>query len=114
MEFLNSVEITGVVGKINTQNVSDHKVANLSVVTEESFRDANGCAIIETTWFNVVAWQTDKMPDLDTIERGSRVRIQGRLRANRYNDVNSGSHIFYVVIASSVVIVEPKLVCPKC
>ena len=106
MEFLNSVEITGVVGKINTQNVSDHKVANLSVVTEESFRDANGCAIIETTWFNVVAWQTDKMPDLDTIERGSRVNVKGRLRLKRYVNADGEPRTMSEVVASTVRVVQ--------
>ena len=106
MEFLNSVEITGVVGKVNTQNVSDHKVANISVVTEESFRDANGCAIIETTWFNVVAWQTDKMPDLDTIERGSRVNIKGRLRLKRYVNADGESRTMSEVVANTVRVVQ--------
>lgn len=106
MEFLNSVEITGVVGKINTQNVSDHKVANLSVVTEESFRDANGCAIIETTWFNVVAWQTDKMPDLDTIERGSRVNVKGRLRLKRYVNADGEPRTMSEVVANTVRVVQ--------
>lgn len=106
MEFLNSVEITGVVGKVNTQNVSDHKVANLSVVTEESFRDANGCAIIETTWFNVVAWQTDKMPDLDTIERGSRVNVKGRLRLKRYVNADGEPRTMSEVVANTVRVVQ--------
>lgn len=106
MEFLNSVEITGVVGKVNTQNVSDHKVANLSVVTEECFRDANGCAIIETTWFNVVAWQTDKMPDLDTIERGSRVNVKGRLRLKRYVNADGEPRTMSEVVANTVRVVQ--------
>ena len=106
MEFLNSVEITGVVGKVNTQNVSDHIVANLSVVTEESFRDANGCAIIETTWFNVVAWQTDKMPDLDTIERGSRVNVKGRLRLKRYVNADGEPRTMSEVVANTVRVVQ--------
>ena len=106
MEFLNSVEITGVVGKVNTQNVSDHKVANISVVTEESFRDANGCAIIETTWFNVVAWQTDKMPDLDTIERGSRVNVKGRLRLKRYVNADGEPRTMSEVVANTVRVVQ--------
>ena len=106
MEFLNSVEITGVVGRVNTQNVSDHKVANFSVVTEESFSDASGCAIIETTWFNVVAWQTDKMPDLDTLERGSRVNIKGRLRLKRYTNADGEPRTMNEVVASSVRVVQ--------
>ena len=106
MEFLNSIEITGVVGRVNTQNVSDHKVANFSVVTEESFRDVSGCTIIETTWFNVVAWQDDKMPDLDTLERCSRVNVKGRLRLKRYINADGEPRTMNEVVASSVRVVQ--------
>lgn len=106
MEFLNSVEITGVVGRVNTQNVSDHKVANFSVVTEESFSDTIGCAIIETTWFNVVAWQNDEMPALDALERGARVNVKGRLRHKHYINPDGEPRVMNEVVASSVHVVQ--------
>lgn len=106
MESLNSIEITGVVGRVNTQTVSDRKVANFSVVTEESFRDANGCAVIETTWFNVIAWQSDTMPDFDTLERGSRVNVKGRLRFRRYINADGEPRSMNEVVARSVRVVQ--------
>ena len=106
MEFLNSVEIIGVVGRVNTQNISDHKVANFSVVTEECFRDASGCAIIETTWFNVVARQAETMPDLDTIERGARVNVKGRLCFKRYINPDGEPRTMNEVVASSIRVVQ--------
>ena len=76
MEFLNRVELVGVVGTIRKQKVSDQMVANFSVVTEQYHKDKSGSAVIEATWFNIVAWQNNNMPDLDKVDRGSHVHVQ--------------------------------------
>lgn len=102
MEFINRIEISGVVGTVRKQSVADSIVANFSVVTETSYNDRNGCAVVETTWHNVVAWQNSNMPDLETIERGSHVNVQGRLRTRRYTDANGESRAVYEIIAARV------------
>lgn len=102
MEFINHIELAGVVGNVRKQKVSDRIVANMTVVTEYCYNDRSGGAVIETTWHNVVAWQNAKMPELEAIERGSHVNVHGRLRARRYTDSNGESHTAYEVIAVSV------------
>ena len=102
MEFINKIELAGVVGQIRRQNIYDQTMANFSLVTEHSFTDHSGCAVIETTWFNVTAWKNKSMPELDKIERGSQVHVVGRLRARRYVDGNGYDHITFDVVASEV------------
>lgn len=101
MEFLNRIEIVGVVGRINRRNISDRMVANFSVVTEYSYKDKSGNAVVETTWHNVVAWQNGTMP-LDLIESGTHVCVQGRLRCRRYTGENGEPKVSYEVIAVDV------------
>lgn len=102
MEFLNRIELTGVVGRIHRQTVLDQIMANFSLVTEYSFQDKDGYAVVETTWHNVVAWNSDKIICLGDIDRGSHVHVVGRLRTRRYVDSNGESRISYDVVASSV------------
>ena len=55
MEFINRIELVGVVGTIRRQSFSGRTVANFSVVAEYAYKDKNGGDVIETTWHNVVA-----------------------------------------------------------
>ena len=101
MEFLNRIELVGVVGRINRQTISNRTVANFSVVTEYNFKDKSGNAIVETTWHNVIAWQNGDMP-LDSIERGTHVCVHGRLRCRRYTSESGEPRTSYEVIAKDV------------
>ncbi len=101
MEFINRIELVGVVGMIRKQTFSGRMVANFSLVTEHSFKDTKGCIVVETTWHNVVAWQNGDMP-LDLIERGSQVCVQGRLRCRRYTSDSGEPRTSYEVVAASV------------
>ena len=102
MEFINRIELAGVVGRIQRQTVSSQTMANFSLVTEFGFKDKSSCCVIETTWHNVVAWEGEHIPSLDGIERGSHVRVIGRLRMRRYIDSSGESRTLYEVVASSV------------
>ena len=104
MEFINRIELVGVVGMIRKQTYSGRMVANFSIVTEYAYKDKNGGSVIETMWHNVVAWQNGDMP-LDLIERGTSVCVQGRLRCRRYTGENGEPRTSYEVIAASVNIV---------
>lgn len=102
MGFLNRIELQGVVGTVRRQKVADKEVVNFSMVTEDSHKDASGCAVIDVLWLNVTAWQNCAMPDLSTLGRGSQVHVQGRLRARRYTDDCGAARTSYEVLAASV------------
>lgn len=104
MEFINRIELVGVVGTIRKQTYSGRMAANFTVVTEYAYKDKNGGSVIETMWHNVVAWQNGDMP-LDLIERGTSVCVQGRLRCRRYTGEKGEPRTSYEVIAASVNIV---------
>ena len=102
MKFINRIELAGVVGRIQRQPVANQIMAKFSLVTEFDFKDKSSCSVIETTWHNVVAWENENIHSLDGIERGSHVRVIGRLRARRYTDSSGESRALYEVVASGV------------
>ena len=85
MEFLNRVELRGVVGKSDINAYNGNRVINFSVVTEYSTRDRDGNPGSDVTWFNVSAWENrEVVEDMDAIQKGVWVELIGRLRVRRY------------------------------
>ena len=84
MEFLNRIEIRGVVGRADINSFNGTRVCNFSVVTEYSVRDRDGNPGMETVWFNVSAWDSQDMPDFYEIQKGAWVYVKGRIRVRKY------------------------------
>lgn len=102
MEQLNKVELRGVIGNIRVQNIGDTELARFSVATDYAFKNRSGEAIIETTWHQVTAFKSDRMCDFSELQRGSRVRVLGRLRNNRFTDSNGVERTVTEIIANEV------------
>ena len=60
MEHLNRIELRGVVGTVRPQVVNGTKMSRFSVATSRAYKDREGVAQIDTTWHNIVAWDSDK------------------------------------------------------
>ena len=85
MEFLNRIELKGVVGRADVNSFNGNHVCNFSVVTEASAVDREGNSTVEPTWFNESAWAGVKgIQDLSQIRKGIWVRVVGRLRIRKY------------------------------
>lgn len=85
MEFLNRIELRGVVGRADMNAYNGHQVCNFSVITEASAMDREGNSIVEPTWFNVSAWDgVQGIDDLSKIQKGIWVNVIGRLRVRKY------------------------------
>ena len=85
MEFLNKIELRGVVGRADFNSYNGNQVCNFSVVTEASAWDREGNSTIEPTWFNVAVWNSvNGLNNLTDIQKGLWIRIVGRLRVRTY------------------------------
>ena len=85
MEFLNRIELRGVVGRAEINAYNNSRVINFSVVTEYSTRDRDGNPGSDVTWFNVSAWENrEVVEDMDAIQKGVWVELKGRIRVRRY------------------------------
>ena len=106
MDFLNKIEIRGIVGNSNIQKIGDTRLCRFSVVTELAYKGNDGTNIIECTWFSVSATQGKDIQDLDAITRGAIVHVIGRLKCNRYTDGNGVDRVMYEIVARKVDIMK--------
>jgi single-strand DNA-binding protein len=84
----NKVQLIGHLGnapEVKTTE-SGKKLARFSVATNESYRNAKGEKVTETTWHNLVAW--GKVADIAEkyLNKGSEVAIEGKLINRSYTD----------------------------
>jgi len=103
MEFLNKIELRGVVGRADINAINGSHVCNFSVVTEFSTRDREGNSAIDITWFNVSAWEgKDVIQDMYEIQKGVWVEVYGRIRLRRYTTQENEERTTLDVIARKV------------
>ena len=84
----NKVQLIGNLGnapEVKTTE-SGKKLARFSVATNESYRNASGEKVTETTWHNLIAW--GKVADIAEkyLTKGKEVAIEGKLINNSYTD----------------------------
>lgn len=105
MEFLNKIEIRGIVGQVNFTEVGEKKLARFSVCTQYDYKNQNGGGVTDTTWFNVSAWEGPKN-GIDNLQKGAQVYVSGRIRT-QYYEGDGFERILQEVVAQEVK-VEPK------
>lgn len=96
MEYINRIELQGIVGSVRSNIVQDIPVQNFSVCTEYVAKLDDGATRCELTWHSIVAW--DKLE----VAKGDYVRVTGRLRTTKYTSASGEEKIFYEVIASEI------------
>ena len=104
-EQLNKVELLGTVGSIGVTKVGYGRIARFSVATNYCYKSKDGIPVIETTWHTCVVSEGSKV-DLDKIQKGSQVRLSGRLRAQRYIDQNGHERQSFEVVVSELTVLE--------
>ncbi len=106
MENLNRIELRGVVGTVRCQQSAGKKLYKFTLATSRAFRDKSNAAVIETTWHQVVAWESASMPDLERIEKGTKLYVCGRIHTREYTNSEAEEKSVVEVIANRVVLVD--------
>lgn len=84
----NKVQLIGNLGnapEVKTTE-SGKKLARFSVATNESYRNASGEKVTETTWHNLVAWGKVAEIAEKFLTKGKEVAIDGKLINRSYTD----------------------------
>ena len=102
MEMLNQVELRGILGVLRVMPVGDTRCATMSVATDYCYKDAEGCAVIETTWHLVTAWEGKACDDLSIFQKGDKVHVIGRLRNRKYVDATGNERTQMDIIANKL------------
>lgn len=106
MEHLNRIQIRGIVGAVRLNEIHGTKVATLSVSTEYLREMPGGSHACETTWHNVVCWQSESADSLESIDRGAAVYVEGRMRTTQYTSSSGEKKNFYEIVASRLELVK--------
>lgn len=102
MEYLNSIELCGIVGNARIQPISGDVCASFSLMVEHCSKDSHGLQTVECNWFTVSAFQSKVGADLDKVGKGSHVYVKGRLRLRQYTDAFGQARVLPEVVAHQV------------
>ena len=108
--MFNQVQIIGRVGQDpETKNTpSGSAVCNISIATNESWKDKNGQKQERTEWHNVVAFA--KLAEImgSYLHKGSLVFIQGRLKTDKYEDKDGITRYKTSIVARELKMLDGK------
>ncbi|MGB4846030.1 MAG: single-stranded DNA-binding protein [Ferruginibacter sp.] len=84
----NKVQLIGNLGNDPEVKTTENgkKLARFSVATNESYRNASGEKVTETTWHNLVAWGKAAEIAEKYLNKGSEIAIEGKLINRSYTD----------------------------
>ncbi|MBR5833074.1 MAG: single-stranded DNA-binding protein [Bacteroidales bacterium] len=102
MEDINRIELQGRVGSVRTNEYNGSKVANFSLATDVLYKTRDGGATSETTWHNVVAWESKDVPNVHRITKGMPIYVAGRLRTTKLTNIEGVEKTYYEVLASKL------------
>ena len=106
MEQLNRIELKGVVGSIRVQDFDENRMARITMATNYAYKDREGSAVIDTSWHNIVAWEGRNITGLDTIAKGTKLHVVGRLRYQKYTGLDGVDRIATDILASRLSVIN--------
>lgn len=102
----NRVQLIGRLGQdpeIRTLE-SGRKVAHFNLATNDSYKNAEGTKMEETTWHSIVAWNGLAELSSKFLMKGKEVCIEGRLNYRSYTDKNGLQRNVTEIVASDLVL----------
>ena len=100
----NRVQLIGNVG--NDPEIKNldggKKLANLTIATNESYKNEKGEKVEQTEWHRVVAWGKTAEIIEKYITKGNQVAIEGKLSHRSYDDKNGEKRYITEVVVSEV------------
>lgn len=100
MEYINKIELQGIVGATRSNVIGTSSVQNFSLMTEYMFERSDKSIVCEATWHSVVAWNSQ------AVNKGDKVRVVGRLRQQKYTAADGTERVYYEVVASELKVIE--------
>lgn len=106
----NSVTLIGFLGQDAKvfQTASGKTLANVSIATNDSYRNKRGDRITTTEWHRCVAW--GKLGEImgDLCKKGKEVAVRGKLTYNSYEDKNGVQRTSPQVVVQEFVLLDRK------
>jgi single-strand DNA-binding protein len=108
---VNRVEIKGFLGRDAEEKnfESGRTLISFSVATSESYKNAKGEWVDNTTWHNVSLWKNGKDENFNFLKKGMLVAVTGKLNTRKYTDKEGKDRYITEIIAQKVEQVAPEL-----
>ena len=104
----NRVQLIGNLGQDPEIKVleSGKKVVRFNIATKEEYKNASGQKISESTWHNIVAWDT--LADIASkyLKKGNEVAVEGRLSYRTYDDKNGETRYVTEIILNDLALLR--------
>ncbi|PID71249.1 MAG: single-stranded DNA-binding protein [Flavobacteriales bacterium] len=108
----NKVQLIGNLGKNPEVKTFDSgkKMAQFTMATNESYRNAKGEKETETQWHNIVAWNKTAEIAEKYLVKGSEIAIEGKLTTRTYEDKNGSTKYFTEIVCKELLMLGNKKV----
>lgn len=107
----NKVQLIGNLGNAPEVKTTENgkKLARFSVATNESYRNASGEKVTETTWHNLVAWGKVAEIAEKYLNKGSEIAIEGKLINRSYTDKDGNKKYITEVQVNELLMLGSKM-----
>lgn len=106
----NSVRLMGFLGNDpEVKTIGEKKkVANVSIATNDSYKNDKGVKVDQTQWHNLVMW--DRLASLaeNYLRKGSEISIEGKLCSRSYTDKEGVKRYMTEILVSDVQMLGKK------
>lgn len=101
MEFINRVELQGIVGSQRSYQTGAATMHQFNMAMNRIYRTDDGMAVVETTWVCCLADES-RMSGPDDVRKGNKVHLVGRLRQHRFTTETGEDRYGYEVLVDQL------------
>ena len=110
MDFINRIELRGRVGSISIRKAGETRCARVKLATDYYYKGRDGGAVVDTTWHNLVIWDSRTGARIDEIKSGDCLHIYGRLRTDKYTTDEGEEKYSTEIVVAKAALEEEDLV----
>ena len=108
-DFINKVELRGVVGRARILHIDGKIIARLSVMTDHAYLLADGTPEVDTEWhIGTMKLYEEQEGEFAKIQKGAKVHIMGRLHYKRFTGEDNVDRISTEIYVSKIIIIDPN------
>lgn len=106
----NSVRLIGNLGSApEVKNLDNgNKVARIALATNETYNNAKGEKVTETTWHNLVAWGKTAEIAEKYLDKGKEVAIEGKLTSRSYTTKEGEKKYITEIVINEFLMLDKK------
>ena len=106
----NNVQLIGNLGMNPEVKTLDNgkKMAKFSIACNESYKDAKGKTVENTSWFNLVAWEGLAEVAEKYLHKGKQVAVCGKLVTKSYTDKQGVKRTSTEIVLSELMMLGSK------